>query len=354
MDFFTEITYSLYKYVDVKIPPGPDEEILRINYEDNFFHIRFKNSYYESNLENLDKTFSEIFETYPRSIFIVPNNFTIKTEEIDRTSAFLSWNKEITLPLKKDGIVYTYTFTPPIGERIINIPYRTIELKIQGSTEKIILNGIEVLVPQTLIIPPTKLEIINQLETFEIDLTYYFENEYILDLEKKYIYKTLHTEIIHAYEIESGIFLKGVPYSIWVPQAGEPIVTNSRFYSDYGDIEKRDRTFKVNGEIIFVHEYDDTLYMFTSSGQFITMGKKHINSDFGRSPMNIQLFNNYIEVTTFKYETYRINYNGGISKQPRKFDIEFNLTFNQFKEKYETNLYFIDVKKDRIDIYLNE
>lgn len=326
-------------------------EVLRISYNNDIFSIRYKNEYYESSLEDLEDTFSNLLKTFPRSVFLIAENSRFIINDEQRTSAFMNWNRLMTVKLEYEGIEYVYSFEPTISDRIVHVPKKFIELEITGDVENILLNGVAIDLPFKQKIPKSYITITKGNEVFDKDLTFIQESNYIINLDKQNLVRKVETKVEKVYEIKSGVYFFGSPFSIWIGKDKEPYIVKSRFYSNYGDIETRSRTFQIDGIIVFVHEINNTLYLLSSSGQFFTMGAQNINSDLGRSPLNISLYDDFIEIVTFKFEKYRINFSGGIFRQGRIFDMELKIPDYSPDKFYYIDNYVIEIKNDVVEIY---
>jgi len=119
-------------------------------------------------------------------------------------------------------------------------------------------------------------------------------------------------------------------------------------------MEEKSKTYYIDGEIVFAYEKEKTVYLISSSGHFFTLGNKTLNKDFGRSPLSIVLTSNYIQVTTFGLENYKIDFSGGIYKQGNAFNVLLDLPDYSVKEVYNIQDYTIEVKDNIINIYNNK
>ncbi|MFY9356650.1 MAG: hypothetical protein WAO60_01955 [Defluviitoga tunisiensis] len=351
--FFNDIFYLVYKYADISIPPDPNYPTLKIKYEDGYFDVEYLGQKESASFENIESVIHNLINEYQKSIFVIAENSLIITPEGTRTSGFLPWDKKITVDLMVGDIIFTHEFTPPLGEFIINIPTRWIDLEITGLNSAKV-NGVDLDLPTKISVPPSKVLIEYGFEKIELDLTNYSEQIYSVDLQRQDLYKSVETKIKKVFELESGIYFYGTPISVWIPKKGEPIVTKSRFYCDYGDMEEKSKTYYIDGEIVFAYEKEKTVYLITSSGHFFTLGNKTLNKDFGRSPLSIVLTSNYIQVTTFGLENYKIDFSGGIYKQGNVFNVLLDLPDYSVKEVYNIQDYTIEVKDNIINIYNNK
>lgn len=353
-NYFDEVLLNLYKYADISIPPDENSQILEIDYINDLFYIRYNNTIFTTSMENLDNTIHEILNELPRSVFVIPENSFILTDDGTKTSAFLSWNQNMSVLLDVNGFIFEHKFSPPIGEMITRVPSKWIELEITGDSREATLNNLKINTPITINVPPSKLTFTDGVKKIEIDLTNYEGEKYTLDLEKQQIYKKVGTNIDKVFEIESGVFFYGEPLSIWMPKKGEPVITKSRFYCDYGDIEEKSKTFYIDGEIVFAYEKDSTVYMLSSSGQFLTLGKKNINRDFERAPLSILVTDEYIQIKTFKLESYRIEFAGGIFKEGNVYNMFLELPSYAPQKEYDLGKFDIEITKNEVIIYSNE
>ncbi|WP_134080075.1 MULTISPECIES: hypothetical protein [Petrotoga] len=345
---------NLYKYADISIPPGENSQIMKIDYINDLFYINYSNKTLSTSLEKLDSVFHEILNELPRSVFVIAENSHIVTDNGTKTSAFLSWDKNMNIVLDVNGFIFEHQFSPPIGEVITRVPSKWIELEITGYSKEVTLNNLKIKTPITIQVPPSKITLTDGLKKTEIDLTNYEGEKYTLDLKKQQIYEKVETKIDKVFEIESGVFFYGEPLSVWLPKKGEPVVTKSRFYCDYGDIEEKSKTFHIDGEIVFAYEKDNTVYLISSSGQFVTLGKKNINRDFERSPLSILVTDEYIQLKTFKLESYRIEFAGGIFKEGNVYNMFLDLPSYEPQQNYDFGNFNVEIAKNEVVIYTNE
>lgn len=352
IDDFDFIFNKVYKYADITVPPSGEYETLEINYNKGLYELKYKNKTIKTDLENMDLNLKEILNSNARSIFIIADNINILTDDSTKTSSFFRWDNEIKLDLEKDGINYEYTFNPPIGKRIFHIPTNFIEVEILGEQDSIFLNGSKIDIPKKLLMPPNKFEIYDGIETFTYDLTSYSSPTYSLNLMGQNLYEKIDTVIYKAYEIKSGVFLYGSPKSIWVPKNGDPVITESIFYSNYGDIKSINERYSFKGVVAFVYEYDDTIYLISSAGEMVSMGMKEIYKDFGRAPMSILINDTYIELSTFKMEKYTINFQGGIYKSGSVYSIFYNMPKYEPEKQYYSESYIVEIKENIVNIYI--
>jgi len=349
--YFDEVLLNLYKYADISIPPNENSQIIRIDYANDLLYINYKNKTISTSFEQLDRTLREILNEFPRSVFVIAEDSFIVTDDGTKTSVFLSWNEKMNVLLEVNGIIFEHQFSPPIGEMIARVPSKWIELEIKGDSKEVTLNNLKIKTPVNLEVPPSKFTLIDGLKKSEIDLTDYEDEKYTIDLEKQQIYRRVETTIDKVFEIESGVFFYGEPLSIWLPKNGDPVITKSRFYCSYGDIEEKSKTFYIDGEIVFAYEKDNTVYLLSSSGQFVTMGKKNINRDFERAPLSILVTDEYIQLKTFKLESYRIEFAGGIFKEGNIYNMLLDLPSYQPKEEYNFDKFNVEVAKNEVIIY---
>jgi len=352
--YFSEVLLNLYKYADISIPPGENSQIMKIDYINDLFYINYSNKTLSTSLEKLDSVFHEILNELPRSVFVIAENSHIVTDNGTKTSAFLSWDKNMNIVLDVNGFIFEHQFSPPIGEVITRVPSKWIDLEITGDSKEVTLNNLKIKTPITIQVPPSKITLTNGLKKTEIDLTNYEGEKYTLDLKKQQIYEKVETKIDKVFEIESGVFFYGDPFSVWLPKKGEPVVTKSRFYCDYGDIEEKSKTFYIDGEIVFAYEKDNTVYLISSSGQFVTLGKKNINRDFERSPLSILVTDEYIQLKTFKLESYRIEFAGGIFKEGNVYNMFLDLPSYEPQQNYDFGNFNVEIAKNEVVIYTNE
>ncbi|HOB16460.1 MAG TPA: hypothetical protein PK894_05660 [Defluviitoga sp.] len=351
--FFGDIFYIVYKYADVSIPPDPNYPILKIGYEEGFFNIEYLGQIASTSFDNIERVIQNLLNEYQKSIFVIADNSLIITSEGTQTNAFLPWDKKITVDLLVDDIIYAHEFTPPLGEFIVTVPTRWIDLEITGSKSAKI-NGVDVELPVKITVPPSKIVIEYGFEKVELDLTNFNERLYTVYLQKQDLYKSVGTKIKKVFELESGIYFYGTPLSIWVPIKDEPVIIKSRFYCDYGDMEEKSKTYYIDGEIVFAYEKDKTVYLISSSGHFFTLGNKTLNKDLGRAPLSIVLTSNYIQVTTFGLNSYKIDFTGGIYKEGNVYNMFLDLPDYSPKEIYKTKNYVVEVKDNIISIYNNK
>ena len=348
--FFNDIFYLVYKYADVSIPPDPNYPTLKIKYETGYFDIEYRGQKESASFENIEQVIQNLINEYQKSIFVIAENSLIVTPDGTQTSGFLPWDKQIMVDLMVNNIIYTHEFTPPLGEFIVNIPTRWIDLEITGSKSAKV-NGVELDLPIKISVPPSKIIIEYGFEKLELDLTHFNDRLYSVDLQRQDLYKSVEAKIKKAFELESGIYFYGLPLSVWIPKKGEPVVIKSRFYCDYGDMEEKSRTYYIDGEIVFAYEKEKTVYLISSSGHFFTLGNKTLNKDLGRAPLSIVLTSNYIQVTTFGLENYKIDFSGGIYKEGNVYNILLDLPDYSVKELYKTQDYTIEIKDNIINIY---
>ena len=352
--YFDEVLLNLYKYADISIPPGENSQIMEVDYINELFYITYKNKTVSTSLEKLDSTIREILNELPRSIFVIAENSFIVTDDGTKTSKFLSWDENMYVLLDVNGFIFEHQFSPPIGEMITRVPSKWIELEITGDSREATLNNLKIKTPITIEVPPSKITLTEGLKKIEIDLTNYEGEKYSLDLEKQQIYKKVETNIDKVFEIESGAFFYGEPLSIWMPKKGQPVITKSRFYCDYGDIEEKSKTFYIDGEIVFAYEKDSTVYLLSSSGQFVTLGKKNVNRDFERAPLSILVTDEYIQIKTFKLESYRIEFAGGVFKEGNVYNMFLELPSYPPQKEYDFGKFDIEIAKNEVIIYSNE
>jgi len=352
--YFDEVLLNLYKYADISIPPDENSQIMEIDYNNDLFYIKYNNKTLTTSTEKLGITIHEILDELPRSVFVIAENSFIVTDDGTKTSTFLSWNENMNVLLDVNGFIFEHQFSPPIGEMITRVPSKWIELEITGDSREATLNNVKIQTPITIEVPPSKLTLTDGVKKIEIDLTNYEGEKYALDLEKQQIYKKVETNIDKVFEIESGVFFYGEPLSIWLPKKGEPVITKSRFYCDYGDIEEKSKTFYIDGEIVFAYEKDNTVYLLSSSGQFVTLGKKNINRDFERAPLSILVTEEYIQIKTFKLESYRIEFAGGIFKEGNVYNMFLELPSYQPQKDYDFGKFNVEITKNEVIIYSTE
>jgi hypothetical protein len=350
-NYFNEVIFSLYKYADISIPPSDTSNRMEIIYNDGLFYIKYKNQNVSTLLSNMESTIKELVNEPPRSVFVIAEDSFILTDSGTKTSVFLTWDQNMEVKLDMNGFIFEHAFSPSLGEFIYRIPSRLIDLEISGTNSEIILNDKKINIPIVLKVPPSKIFIEDGIKKIEIDLTDYDKSKYVVDLKKHDIYQRVNTKVKKVFEIESGIFFYGDPFSIWMPNGGEPFITDSRFYCDYGDIEEKSKTFFIDGEIVFAHENDKTIYLLTSSGHFVTLGKKNINRDFERAPMSIVVTDKYIQIKTFKLESYRVDFEGGIFKEGNVYNMNLDLPSYDHKDFYEFNKLSFEIKDNEVIIY---
>ncbi|MGM0640264.1 MAG: hypothetical protein ACQESN_02425 [Thermotogota bacterium] len=349
---YLDIFSVVYKYADITIPPSGENETLEVNYKRGNYELKYKNNTIQTSIVDLDSALKKLLNTNSRSIFVISDNSNVITEDSTRTSAFFSWNSEINIKLEKDGIVYSYTFNPPFGKRIVHIPSNFIDVNIKGEQEFVFLNDEKIKLPSEMSIPPTKFEIYDGVETYRYDLTSYASSSFNINLQKQNIFNKVETKLYKAYEIKSGVFLYGEPFSIWFPNEGDPVVTKSRFFSNYGDIEKINDRYSFKGSVAYVIEYNKTVYLISSAGELVSMGSKELYKDFGRSPMNVNIDDTSIQLNTFKMEQYTINFEGGIFKSGNVYSLFYNMPSYVPEEDYENNNYFLEIKDNIVNIYI--
>jgi hypothetical protein len=351
-DDFDFIFNKVYKYADITIPPSGEEETLEIEYNKGFYNLSYKNKTIKTDLENMDLNLKEILNSNARSIFIIADNINILTDDSTKTSSFFRWDNEIKLDLEKNGIKYKYVFNPPFGKRIFHIPSNLIEVEIIGQQDSVFINGTEIDIPNKISMPQNKFEIYDGIENFTYDLTDYSSPTYTINLLKQNLYEKIETVIYKAYEIKSGVFLYGDPQSIWLPNEGDPVITESRFYSNYGDVEKINSRYSFKGVVAYVYEYDNTVYIISSAGELISMGTKELYKDFGRSPMNIVIEDTSLELSTFKMEKYTVNFQGGIYKSGNVYSIFYEMPEYNPKKQYDSEKYLLEIKENIVNIYI--
>jgi hypothetical protein len=300
----------------------------------------------------MDLNLKEILNSNARSIFIIADNINILTDDSTKTSSFFRWDNEIKLDLEKNGIKYKYVFNPPFGKRIFHIPSNLIEVEIIGQQDSVFINGTEIDIPNKISMPQNKFEIYDGIENFTYDLTDYSSPTYTINLLKQNLYEKIETVIYKAYEIKSGVFLYGDPQSIWLPNEGDPVITESRFYSNYGDVEKINSRYSFKGVVAYVYEYDNTVYIISSAGELISMGTKELYKDFGRSPMNIVIEDTSLELSTFKMEKYTVNFQGGIYKSGNVYSIFYEMPEYNPKKQYDSEKYLLEIKENIVNIYI--
>ncbi|POZ89791.1 hypothetical protein AD60_09315 [Petrotoga sp. SL27] len=352
--YFAEVLLNLYKYADISIPPSENSQIMKIDYIKDLFYINYNNKTVSTSLEKLDSVFRESLNEFPRSVFVIAESSYIVTDNGTKTSAFLSWDKNMNIVLDVNGFIFEHQFSPPIGEVITRVPSKWIDLQITGYSKEATLNNLKIKTPITIEVPPSKLTLTEGLKKIEIDLTNYEGEKYTLDLKKQQIYEKVETKIDKVFEIESGVFFYGDPFSVWLPKKGKPVITKSRFYCDYGDVEEKSKTFYIDGEIVFAYEKDNTVYLLSSSGQFVTLGKKNINRDFERSPLSILVTDEYIQLKTFKLESYRIEFAGGIFKEGNVYNMFLDLPSYEPQQNYDFGNFNVEIAKNEVVIYSNE
>ncbi|WP_308644714.1 hypothetical protein [Oceanotoga sp.] len=341
--------YNVYKYTDIIMPPNGDSKILKIKYENDDFILKFEDKIINSNYEELDENLAKLIKKIPRSIFLISDNSYIITDNATLTSDFFIWNKSIDIKLLKDEILYDYSYTPVMGERISHIPNKFIKLNVEGGDERVSINGVEIKTPKTLEVPPSIINITNGLEEFSLDLKNYKNDVYDLNLKRSNLIKKINTKISKVFEIESGIFLQGNPYSIWINKYNI-FEEKSRFFCDYGNVEDKN----LKGDIVYVTERDGSVYIISSYGQLLTMGRKSIFTDFGRAPMSIIENQDYLLIKTFKLENYRINFNGGVFKEGNAYSVNMDIKNFDLKKDYSFENYEIEIIKDVVYIYSKE
>ncbi len=352
IESYYDIFSAVYKFADITIPPSGENETLEINFKRGNYELKYGNKQIQSTVEDLESNLKELLNTTSRSIFIISDNSNIITKDSSRTSAFFIWDSEIDINLEKEGIIYNYSFNPPFGKRIVHVPVRFIDVKIDGEQEFIFLNDKKIDLPSEILVPPTNFEIYDGVETFNYDLTGFASNTFNINLQKQNIFEKVQTEIYNAYNIRSGVFLYGEPFSIWVPNEGDPVVTRSRFYSNYGDIEKINDRYSFKGVVAYVVEYNKTVYLISSAGELISMGAKELYKDFGRAPMNVRVGDVSIQLDTFKMEQYTINFEGGIFKSGNVYSLFYDMPSYLPDKDYENNNYLIEIKENIVNIYI--
>lgn len=351
-EYFYDVFSKVYKYADIITPPTGKEETFEVRYKNNNYEIIYKNKKIITDLNEMEKNIKKMLNTASRSVFVISDNSNIITDNSTRTSAFFNWDPQLKIKLQKDGITYDYYFNPPMGERIIHIPEKYIEVNINGEQESVFLNNQNINLPAKLNIPQTKFTLFDGIEKYDYDLTNYASDTYIIDLQKQNIFKKIQTKISNAYEIKSGVFLRGNPLSIWFPKEGDPVITDSKFYSNYGDINKINERYSFKGTIAFIYEYNKTVYIISSAGELISMGAKEIFKDFGRSPMNVSIKDNSLEINTFKMEKYIVNFDGGVYKDGNVYSIFNNMPVYKYEKNYESKKYLLEVKDNIVNIYI--
>lgn len=143
----------MYKYADISIPPDPNYPTLKIKYEDGYFDVEYLGQKESASFENIESVIHNLINEYQKSIFVIAENSLIITPEGTRTSGFLPWDKKITVDLMVGDIIFTHEFTPPLGEFIINIPTRWIDLEITGLNSAKV-NGVDLDLPTKISVPP--------------------------------------------------------------------------------------------------------------------------------------------------------------------------------------------------------
>lgn len=350
-DLFGEVFYTLYKYADISIPPEDDSNHMKIKYDNGLFYIDYNNRVESTTLSNFEKTIKLLIQDFPRSIFLISDNSFILTDEGTSNSIFEFWDKKVGVDLLVDDIVFRYEFYPPLGEIIFRVPSKWIELEIVGESQLATLNNKIVEIPSKINVPPSKIVLENNIEKLEIDLTNFEEKNYKVDLQRLNLFKQVHTNIEKVFELESGTFFYGNPFSIWISETDEPTIVKSRFYCNYGNLEEKTKSFYIDGEVIFAYEKNRSVYLITSSGHFLTLGDKNLNRDFGRSPLAIIVGNDYILLETFKLERYKIDFNGGIFKEGNVYNMKLELPNYAPKKNYEIGSFKIVIEEGIINIY---
>ncbi|WP_190615717.1 hypothetical protein [Tepiditoga spiralis] len=336
--------YTLYGYYDVSIPPITNEDKIEVSYKNNLFYINYKGNEVSCKLNELNDTFSKLLNRSLKSLIIIPDRSYITKNDATSTVSFELWNKKMKIPLLVNNIKYDYFLYPPLGKRLVHVPDRWINLKILGIKDTIKLNGKKLIAPLNLNIPPSIINIEYGMVNQKIDLTDYSSNTYVLNLQKQNLYKSINTKILNVFNLNSGIFLYGIPNSLWISN-GEVKLTEDKFYCNYGELKN------ISGNVIFAYEKDNTVYIISSSGKFFTLGTKNISKDFGRSPLSIKVYKNYIEIKTFKLETYRVNFDGGIYKEGNVYNLFLDIPDTKPKKSYETNKYIVEINDNKVFIY---
>lgn len=308
------------------------------------FYITYKGKEASCKLNELNNTFSKLLNKSLKSLIIIPDGSYIIKNDATSTVSFELWNKKMKLPLLVNDIKYDYFLSPPLGERIVHVPDRWITLKVLGITDTIKLNGKALKAPLNLSIPPSVINIEYGMINQKIDLSDYSSNTYILNLQKQNLYKSINSKISNVFKLNSGIFLYGTPYSLWISN-DEVKLTKDKFYCNFGELKN------ITGSIIFAYEKNNTVYIMSSSGKFFTLGTKNISKDFGRSPLSIKVYKNYIEIKTFKLETYRVNFEGGMYKEGNVYNMFLDLPNTKPKKNYETTNYILEINDNNVFIY---
>ncbi|PNR95799.1 hypothetical protein X924_03765 [Petrotoga sp. 9PWA.NaAc.5.4] len=350
-ELFSEVFYTLYKYADISVPPEDDSKHMKIKYDNGLFYIDYNNRVESTTLSNFEKTIKLLIQDFPRSIFLISENSFILTDDGISNSIFEFWDKKVGVDLLVDDIVFRYEFYPPLGEIIFRIPSKWIELEIVGDSQLATLNNKKIEIPSKINVPPSKIVLENNIEKLEIDLTNFEERKYTVDLQRLNLFKQVHTNIEKVFELESGTFFYGNPFSIWISETDEPIIVKSRFYCNYGNLEEKSKSFYIDGEVIFAYEKNRSVYLITSSGHFLTLGDKNLNRDFGRSPLAIMVGNDYILLETFKLERYKIDFNGGIFKEGNVYNMKLELPNYAPKKNYEIGSFKIVIEEGITNIY---
>ncbi len=79
-----------------------------------------------------------------------------------------------------------------------------------------------------------------------------------------------------------------------------------------------------------------------------TLGKKNINRDFERSPLSILVTDEYIQLKTFKLESYRIEFAGGIFKEGNVYNMFLDLPSYQPQQNYDFGNFNVEIAKMRL------
>jgi hypothetical protein len=84
------------------------------------------------------------------------------------------------------------------------------------------------------------------------------------------------------------------------------------------------------------------------------LGKKNINRDFERAPLSILVTEEYIQIKTFKLESYRIEFAGGIFKEGNVYNMFLELPSYQPQKDYDFGKFNVEITKNEVIIYSTE
>ncbi|HOT31858.1 MAG TPA: hypothetical protein PLP09_06815 [Petrotogaceae bacterium] len=351
------LIYTLYKYADIQIPPDYKGETFVVEADNDKFSLRYSLGQIQAGTQEFDSIFSKIFPQERRSVFIIGKECTIKSEDKFRSADFFYWEEKLNLTIQASSGVYDYVMYPRIGDNVLYVPKKWVKLFITAEkVSEITLNGQRYLVPCEVTVPDCKLTLDAGDDSFEIDLTNYEGDEYRFEIAQTDQSDIIKTAVMRVFEIESGIFISGFPYSVWLSKGQEPKISKSQFFCDYGDIRDVKKGTELLGDIIFVHEHNKSVYIISSAGEVVVLGRKQslVPWDLLRAPFSIELSEKGIEIKTMQLKKYVMSFEGGLSSSQLYEDIKFNIPSFKPLDTYEFEDFEIKIYSSYIKILRHE